>query len=125
VYIDLGFFDELRNRFGAPGDFAQAYVLAHEVGHHVQHLLGIDLAVRQAIQQRPDRAGSLSVAVELQADCLAGIWAHSTARRDLLEGGDIEEGLQAASGTRAPPGRSSKSTRPSATLLASGQGDQV
>jgi len=97
VYIDLGFFDELSNRFGAPGDFAQAYVLAHEVGHHVQHLLGTDLAVRQAIQQRPDRAGSLSVAVELQADCMAGIWAHSTAKRDLLEGGDIEEGLQAAS----------------------------
>lgn len=97
VYIDLGFFDELRNRFGAPGDFAQAYVLAHEVGHHVQHLLGTDLAVRQAIRQRPDRAGSLSVAVELQADCMAGIWAHGTARRDLLEGGDIEEALQAAS----------------------------
>jgi uncharacterized protein len=96
VYIDLGFYDELRNRFGAPGDFAQAYVIAHEVGHHVQNLLGIERDMRRAAQQRPDRANSLSVALELQADCFAGVWGYSTTRRDLLESGDVEEGLGAA-----------------------------
>jgi predicted metalloprotease len=96
VYIDLGFYDELRRRFGAPGDFAQAYVIAHEVGHHVQYLLGTEDRMRRLSRQRPDLASSLSVALELQADCFAGIWAHSTAQRDLLEGGDVEEGIQAA-----------------------------
>ena len=87
LYIDLGFFDELRQRFGAPGDFAQAYVVAHEVGHHVQNLLGI--------QERAG-ANAQSVRLELQADCLAGIWGHFANRSDLLEPGDIEEGLRAA-----------------------------
>jgi predicted metalloprotease len=97
VYIDLGFYDELRVRFGAPGDFAQAYVIAHEVGHHVQHLLGTESQMRQASRQRPDLANQLSVALELQADCFAGVWGHSTAQRAILEGGDVEEGLGAAS----------------------------
>jgi hypothetical protein len=98
VYIDLGFYNELRSRFGAPGDFAQAYVLAHEVGHHVQHLLGISDKVRDA-QSGGNRqqANALSVRLELQADCLAGVWAHSTNERRLLEEGDVEEGLGAAS----------------------------
>jgi predicted metalloprotease len=97
VYIDLGFYDELRQRFGAPGDFAQAYVLAHEIGHHVQSLLGVDAEVRRAQQSRPSAANRLSVRLELQADCFAGIWGHSTAQRDLLERGDVEEALTAAS----------------------------
>jgi uncharacterized protein len=98
VYIDLGFYNDLRSRFGAPGDFAQAYVLAHEVGHHVQHLLGISDKVRDA-QSGGNRqqANTLSVRLELQADCLAGVWAHSTNERRLLEEGDVEEGLAAAS----------------------------
>jgi predicted metalloprotease len=96
VYVDLGFFDELRRRFGAPGDFAQAYVLAHEIGHHVQKLLGTEAAVRQAQQRRPGAGNQLSVALELQADCYAGIWARSTAQRNILEQGDVEEGLAAA-----------------------------
>jgi uncharacterized protein len=98
VYIDLAFNDELSRRFGAPGDFAQAYVIAHEVGHHVQNLLGISDKVHQ-IQQQSDKAtaNEYSVRLELQADCYAGIWAHSTARRDMLEPGDVEEGLGAAS----------------------------
>lgn len=96
VYVDLAFYEELRRRFGAPGDFAQAYVLAHEIGHHVQKVLGIEPRVRQQQQSRPSQANDLSVRMELQADCFAGIWAHSTAQRDLLESGDIEEGLAAA-----------------------------
>jgi hypothetical protein len=96
VYIDLGFYNDLKNRFGAPGDFAQAYVLAHEIGHHVQHLLGLTAQARGQ-QARPDRAAALSVRLELQADCLAGIWAHSTRERRLLEEGDVEEALAAAS----------------------------
>jgi uncharacterized protein len=96
VYIDLGFYDELRQRFGAPGDFAQAYVLTHELGHHVQRLLGTEAKVREAQQQRPDQANALSVALELQADCYAGIWGHETAQRPILEAGDVEEGLAAA-----------------------------
>ena len=98
VYIDLGFFTELERRFGAPGDFAQAYVLAHEVGHHVQNQLGISAEVRrrQAAMSRSD-ANAMSVRVELQADCLAGVWAHHAHReRQLLEPGDVEEGLAAA-----------------------------
>jgi predicted metalloprotease len=97
VYIDLGFYDELRTRFGAPGDFAQAYVIAHEIGHHVQHLMGIEEAMRRASREQPARANQLSVALELQADCFAGVWGYSTAQRSILEGGDVEEGLQAAS----------------------------
>jgi hypothetical protein len=96
VYIDLGFFDELHQRFGARGDFAQAYVLAHEMGHHLQHVLGIEPAVRRAMEQRPDLRNELSIRLELQADCLAGVWGHSTAQRDILEQGDVEEGLRAA-----------------------------
>lgn len=97
VYIDLGFYDELKTRFGASGDFAQAYVLAHELGHHVQHLLGVDEQVRREQQARPDAANQLSVKTELQADCFAGVWASSTAQRQLLQQGDIDEALAAAS----------------------------
>jgi predicted metalloprotease len=98
LYIDLGFYDELRDRFRAPGDFAQAYVIAHEVGHHVQNLLGISDRVQQ-LQRRgaETEANRLSVRLELQADCLAGIWAHHAQRtRDILEPGDLEEALDAA-----------------------------
>jgi predicted metalloprotease len=96
VYIDLGFYRELKSRFGAPGDFAQAYVLAHEIGHHVQHELGIDQKVRDAQEQDPSQANALSVRLELQADCFAGIWAHSTQQRNILEQGDVEEAINAA-----------------------------
>jgi predicted metalloprotease len=85
VYIDLAFYEALHRRFGAPGDFAQAYVIAHEVGHHVQKLLGIEQEVRRAQRARPNAANVLSVRMELQADCLAGVWGHWTARRDILE----------------------------------------
>ncbi len=97
AYIDLGFYRELKARFGAPGDFAQAYVLAHEIGHHVQNVLGIERRMRQQQAARPGERNALSVRMELQADCFAGVWAHSTAKRDLLETGDVEEALQAAS----------------------------
>jgi predicted metalloprotease len=96
VYIDLTFFDELKRRFGAPGDFAQAYVIAHELGHHVQNLLGIEPQVRAQQQRNPGAANDLSVRMELQADCFAGMWGHSTSQRDILEQGDVEEGLHAA-----------------------------
>jgi uncharacterized protein len=96
VYIDLGFYEELQQRFGAPGDFAQAYVLAHEIGHHVQNILGTEAEVRRTRETRADLANELSVRLELQADCYAGVWAHSTAQRKLLEQGDVEEGLGAA-----------------------------
>jgi predicted metalloprotease len=99
VYIDLDFYRTLRQRMGAPGDFAQAYVIAHEVGHHVQNLLGINQQV-QRLQSRSSQrdANQLSVRQELQADCLAGVWAHHTAtQRNTLEPGDIEEALNAAS----------------------------
>ena len=96
MYIDLSFFRELSERFRAPGDFAQAYVLAHEYGHHVQTLTGVTRQVDQATQENPDERNALSVRVELQADCLAGVWAHSTFERGLLEEGDLEEGLTAA-----------------------------
>jgi len=96
VYIDLGFYDELRQRFGAPGQFAEAYVLAHEIGHHVQKLLGIEGKVRQAEEQNPQAENQYSVRLELQADCFAGIWAHSTQQRNLLESGDVESALGAA-----------------------------
>jgi predicted metalloprotease len=96
VYLDLGFFEELRRRFGAPGDFAQAYVIAHEIGHHVQNVLGTATEVRRAQQQRPDLANELSVRMELQADCYAGVWGNSSGQRGILESGDVEEGLAAA-----------------------------
>jgi len=96
VYIDLSFYDELKQRFGAPGEFAQAYVLAHEIGHHVQKLTGVENKVRQLQNSKPGEANPLSVAMELQADCLAGIWAHSTQQRGLLEPGDVETALHAA-----------------------------
>jgi len=99
VYIDLGFYGDLKERYGAPGDFAQAYVVAHEVGHHVQNLLGISEQVQSAQQGLSTvDANRLSVMQELQADCFAGVWAHNADEaRDLLEQGDIEEGLNAAS----------------------------
>ena len=84
VYIDLSFYQDLRDRFGAPGDFAQAYVLAHEIGHHVQNLLGMSDQVRQAQQMDPDRANEMSVRLELQADCYAGLWGHATQQRNVL-----------------------------------------
>jgi predicted metalloprotease len=96
VYIDLGFYSELRRRFGAPGDFAQAYVLAHEVGHHVQDMLGLEEKMRAAQKRSPGQAKALSVRFELQADCLAGVWAHSTDQRHLLEAGDIDSAMGAA-----------------------------
>jgi len=99
VYLDLDFFRELDRRFGAPGDFARAYVIAHEVGHHVQNLLGIAGQVRDLQGRASERdANALSVRMELQADCLAGVWGHHANRqRQLLEPGDVEEGLRAAS----------------------------
>lgn len=96
VYIDLGFFDELNRRFGAPGQFAQAYVLAHEVGHHVQKLLGIEAKARSAQERSPQSAKAISVRLELQADCFAGVWGHSTDQRHLLESGDVESAVRAA-----------------------------
>jgi uncharacterized protein len=96
IYLDLGFFRELAQRFQAPGDFAQAYVIAHEYGHHVQTLTGITKQVSDASQENSDQRNALSVRTELQADCLAGVWAHSTFERGLLEQGDLEEGLTAA-----------------------------
>ena len=97
VYTDLGFFRELRDRFAAPGDFAQAYVIAHEYGHHVQNLLGILPEVSRRQQENPGEANELSVKLELQADCFAGVWAHSAYEQGQLEEGDLEEGLTAAS----------------------------
>ena len=97
VYIDLAFYDELKRRFAAPGDFAQAYVVAHEVGHHIQNLLGILPELDRARQRLSETdANRLSVRIELQADCFAGVWAHFTERKDLLEEGDIDEALNAA-----------------------------
>lgn len=97
VYIDLSFFDEMERQLNAPGDFAQAYVIAHEVGHHVQHLLGISDQVDQLRQRNPGQANALSIRMELQADCFAGLWARRADQaRNILESGDIEEGLNAA-----------------------------
>ncbi len=94
VYVDLEFFDELSSRFGAPGDFAMAYVIAHEFGHHVQTATGVSKAVSDTVSQDGSRSNELSVKQELQADCLAGVWAHSAISE--LEPGDIEEALGAA-----------------------------
>jgi uncharacterized protein len=97
VYIDLSFYDQLSQRFGASGDFAMAYVVAHEVGHHIQNLMGTSDKVQQSRRQLSEREGNkLSVALELQADFYAGVWAHHTQRENLLEEGDIEEALRAA-----------------------------
>jgi predicted metalloprotease len=96
VYIDLGFYDELQQRFGAPGQFAQAYVLSHEIGHHIQNLLGIERKVRALRRTNPGAGNALSVRMELQADCFAGIWAKSTQQRNLLEAGDVESAIGAA-----------------------------
>lgn len=99
VYLDFSFFEEMKSRFGVSGDFAEAYVIAHEVGHHVQTLLGITQKIHELQSRRSEtESNRLSVMVELQADCLAGVWAHQTEKnRRVLEEGDIEEGLNAAS----------------------------
>jgi predicted metalloprotease len=97
VYLDLSFFNELGSRFGAPGDFAQAYVIAHEVGHHIQNLTGTAEKVHGLQQSNPGDANALSVRMELQADCYAGVWARDASSRQLLEPGDLEEALKAAS----------------------------
>jgi|RhiMetdeSRZDD1v2_1073273.scaffolds.fasta_scaffold304061_2 predicted metalloprotease len=98
VYVDLSFFDELSRRFGASGDFAQAYVIAHEVGHHVQNLLGLSEQVQRARQRASEQEGNaLSVSMELQADCFAGVWGYHAQSANLIEPGDFEEGMRAAS----------------------------
>jgi predicted metalloprotease len=96
VYLDLGFFDELASRFGAPGQFAQAYVIAHELGHHVQKLLGIEEKIRRLQEANPRAENQLSVQLELQADCLAGVWGNSTEQRKIVDDADVEAGLRAA-----------------------------
>lgn len=96
VYLDLAFFTELKRRLGVQGEFAQAYVIAHEIGHHVQKLLGIEPKVQQLREQNPREANPLSVRLELQADCFAGIWAHSTQQRALVSRGDIDSAMRAA-----------------------------
>jgi uncharacterized protein len=96
VYLDLGFFDELQRRFHAPGEFAQAYVIAHELGHHVQSLLGIEPKMRRLQQQHPEEVNALSVRLELQADCFAGIWGNTTSQRQITDNQDVNAGIQAA-----------------------------
>lgn len=96
VYLDLGFFNELKRRLGAPGDFAQAYVIAHEIGHHVQKLLGTEQKVQHLRHEEPKEANALSVRLELQADCYAGIWAHSTEQRKMVNGADVTAAMRAA-----------------------------
>lgn len=95
AYIDLSFYKDLRQRFGAPGDFAQAYVLAHEIGHHLQNILGLE--TKGARLHRGETRNQKSVRIELQADCFAGVWGHAAAGKKLLEVGDLEEALNAAS----------------------------
>ena len=116
VYLDLSFFDELERRFGAPGDFAQAYVIAHEVGHHIQNLMGVSEQVQRARRPMSREQGNLlSVKLELQADCFAGVWGHHAKRgRNLIEPGDFEEGLRAAAaiGDDAIQRQSSRTVRP-------------
>jgi predicted metalloprotease len=96
VYIDLSFYDELQQRFGAPGDFAQAYVIAHEVGHHIQHLIGSTEEMERAYGGNQSGADSASVRIELQADCFAGVWAFHAKERNIVEPGDVDEALNAA-----------------------------
>jgi predicted metalloprotease len=96
VYLDLAFFNELKSRFGAPGEFAQAYVIAHEIGHHVQKLLGIERQASGLAKRNPQIQNQVSVRLELQADCLAGVWGKSTEQRNIIDRGDIEAGLRAA-----------------------------
>jgi predicted metalloprotease len=96
VYLDLGFFNELSQRFGAPGEFAQAYVIAHELGHHVQKILGIEEQVREAQERNRSQVNPLSVRLELQADCFAGIWAKTGEERNFIHAADVKQGLQAA-----------------------------
>jgi predicted metalloprotease len=96
VFLDVGFFRELADQYGAPGGFAEAYVIAHEFGHHVQTLLGTEERVRREQQRHPGEENELSVRLELQADCYAGVWGHSAQQRDLLEIGDVDEALTAA-----------------------------
>jgi uncharacterized protein len=96
VYLDVLFFDQMEKTYGVKGDFAMAYVVAHEVGHHIQAITGVSAQVAQASQAYPAQANALSVRTELQADCYAGVWAHSTYRRGLLEPGDLDEALTAA-----------------------------
>ena len=97
VYLDLSFFREMEKKYGVKGDFSQAFVVAHELGHHIQNLTGVSRQVSQLSQQYPAQANQLSIRAELQADCYAGVWAHSTYTRGLLEPGDLDEALQAAS----------------------------
>ena len=96
VYLDLSFFQELKDRFGAPGQFAQAYVVAHEIGHHVQKILGIEQRVSSLQQRDPRERNPMSVRLELQADCLAGVWGHSTEQRNIIDKSDVAAGLHAA-----------------------------
>ena len=96
VYIDLSFYNELRDRFGAPGEFAQAYVIAHEIGHHVQKLLGIEGRAQRQRENNPSQANALSVRLELQADCFAGVWGNSTEQRKIIDQSDVSAGLRAA-----------------------------
>lgn len=96
VYIDLGFWDELRRLGGSSGEFAQAYVVAHELGHHVQNILGIERRMRQLVQRDPSQQNPLSVRLELQADCFAGVWAHTAAQRGIVHEEDVNDGLKAA-----------------------------
>lgn len=96
VYVDLSFFDDLKSRFGAPGEFAQAYVIAHELGHHVQKLTGIEQRVHRAQQQNPDQANDLSVRLELQADCYAGVFGYNMQNERILDPSDVDDGLRAA-----------------------------
>ena len=96
VYLDLAFFKDMEQKYGVKGDFSQAYVVAHELGHHIQNLTGITTQVARRSQQNPAQANALSIRTELQADCYAGVWAHSAYTRDLLEPGDLDEALTAA-----------------------------
>ena len=96
VYLDLGFFEELKSRFAAPGEFAQAYVIAHEIGHHVQKVLGTEGKVQHMRESNPAAANPLSVRLELQADCFAGVWSKSTEQRKIIDQSDVEAGLRAA-----------------------------
>ena len=96
VYVDLGFFDQLRSQFGAPGEFAEAYVIAHEIGHHVQKILGIEGQIHHLQEANPSEQNPLSVGLELQADCFAGVWGHSTEQRNIIDESDVADGLRAA-----------------------------